>query len=175
MKDIPEFEGKYAITSCGKVWSYKHKKFLKPKCVRGYARVDLVDKDNKVHQLNVHRLVALTYISNPSHLPFVNHKDENKLNNCLRNLEWCSCQYNNVYGTRLKRVWENMSDTGRQNIRESLVKARSKAVRCIETGTVYCSAAEAQRQTGISHSHIGSVCRGARRRCGGYHWEYYNE
>lgn len=175
MRDIPGFEGKYAVTSCGKVWSYKHRKFLKPKCVRGYSRVDLVDKDNVIHQLNIHRLVALTYIPNPENLPFVNHKDECKTNNSVQNLEWCTCQYNNVYGTRLKRVWENMSVDGRENILRTLVRARSKPVRCVDTGVDYASAADAQRKTGICGSHIGSVCTGNRNRAGGFRWAYVYE
>lgn len=79
MRDIPGFEGLYAVTSCGKVWSYKSKKFIKPYRIgNGYLAVKLAGKNYRVH-----RLVAMTYIPNPENLPFVNHKDENKHNNCL--------------------------------------------------------------------------------------------
>ena len=55
----------------------------------------------------VHRLVAFAFLQNPNQYPQINHKDENKLNNKLENLEWCSVLYNNKYGTRLKRVSES--------------------------------------------------------------------
>lgn len=169
MKDIPRFEGKYAVTSCGKVWSYKHKKFLKPQTVKGYSRVVLVDKDNKVHQCNIHRLVAITYIPNPDNLPCVNHKDEIRTNNCVDNLEWCTYQYNNTYGTRLEKVSKKSK---KNELWKYGVEAIKTAVRCVETGVVYESAMEAARQLGISHSHIGCCCTGKRKTTGGYHWMF---
>ena len=86
MKDIKSFEGKYAVTSCGKVWSYRSKKFLKPeKMKNGYLRVDLCGK----HYF-IHRLVAETYLSNPDNLPEVHHIDANKEHNYINNLQWMS-------------------------------------------------------------------------------------
>lgn len=69
----------------------------------GYLRVSLV-KNKKSYFVPVHRLVALMFISNPDNLPCVNHKDENKQNNCVDNLEWCSISYNNNYGHRQQKV-----------------------------------------------------------------------
>lgn len=60
--------------------------------------------DGKRKNLRVHRLVAEAFIPNPNNLPMINHKDENKTNNNVENLEWCSCAYNNTYGERLKKV-----------------------------------------------------------------------
>ena len=104
MRDIKNYEGLYAVTSCGKVWSYKYKKFLKPKCEKnGYMRIMLCkDGQRKMHSL--HRIVAEAYIPNPNNLPQVNHKDENKANNCLQNLEWCDAKYNHNYGTINERI-----------------------------------------------------------------------
>ena len=104
MKDVVGYEGLYAVTSCGKVWSYKNKKFLNPYTdgCRGYLQVNLC-KDGKVKTYKIHRLVAEAYIPNPDNLPQVNHKDENKTNNCLQNLEWCDAKYNNNYGTRIEK------------------------------------------------------------------------
>ena len=104
MKDIKNYEGLYAITSCGKVWSYKSKRFLRPfSNTKGYLQVEL-HKDCKKKKYLIHRLVTEAYLPNPENLPQVNHKDENKANNCLQNLEWCDPKYNANYGTRNKKV-----------------------------------------------------------------------
>ena len=94
MRDIPGYESLYAVTSCGKVWSYRRKKFLKPSDNGlGYLQVKL-SKDGKTKTYKVHRLVAEAFISNPLNLPQINHKDENRANNALLNLEWCDAAYN---------------------------------------------------------------------------------
>ena len=104
MKDVVGYEGLYAVTSCGKVWSYRNECFLKPKYTRnGYLIVALC-KDGQKKWYRIHRLVAEAYLPNPENLPQVNHKDENKTNNCLQNLEWCDAKYNNNYGTHNERV-----------------------------------------------------------------------
>ena len=134
MKDIKNYEGIYGITSCGKVWSYRRKKFLKPKDNgNGYLQVILY-KDKEKKSCYVHRLVAEAYIPNNENLPQINHKDENKTNNCLQNLEWCDAKYNYNYGTRNEKIsnslkkpilqydldgnfireWECTSDVGRE-------------------------------------------------------------
>ena len=104
MKDIVGYEGLYAITTEGEVWSYKSKKFLKPGVShKGYLFVNLC-KNWYVKCVRVHRLVATAYIPNPENHPQVNHKDENKTNNCLQNLEWCDGKYNHNYGTINERI-----------------------------------------------------------------------
>lgn len=70
---------------------------------RGYLRITLFNKNGR-RQYFVHRLVAQAFINNDKNLPAINHKDENKLNNCVDNLEWCDNKYNNNYGTRGKRI-----------------------------------------------------------------------
>lgn len=104
MKDVVGYEGLYAVTSCGKIWSYQSQKFLKPRVNNnGYLFVDLC-KNGKVKKFYVHRLVAEAYIPNQNNLPQINHKDENKTNNCLQNLEWCDAKYNSNYGTRNEKI-----------------------------------------------------------------------
>ena len=144
MKDIKGYEGLYAVTSCGRVWSYRRKKFLEPKRgVKGYLFVTLC-KDGKVKNYRIHRLVAEAYIPNHENLPQVNHKDENKANNCLQNLEWCDAIYNINYGTRNDKIkkpilqytlngefvreWPSARDVG-QEVRANIVhclKGRNK-------------------------------------------------
>lgn len=103
MKDIIGFEGLYSITDQGNVWSYYTNKFLKPVLgANGYLKVTLV-KDGKKYTKAVHRLVAETFILNPDNLSLVNHKDENKMNNSVDNLEWCNHLYNSNYGTHPER------------------------------------------------------------------------
>lgn len=102
MKDIPGYEGLYAVTTDGRVWSYPkhwHKrshsgKWLSASITKGgYAKVSLRKQKNAKHYL-VHRLVALTYIDKPDGKPAINHKDGEKLNNCVDNLEWCTWKEN---------------------------------------------------------------------------------
>lgn len=174
MKDIPNFEGKYAITEKGEVWSYKHKKYLKPKIMNGYSRVDLVDKENKVHQCNIHRLVALTFLPNPDDLPCVNHKDEVRTNNHVDNLEWCTYKYNSNYGSASEKIRTNKTAEGWKRCWEASSKARSKPVKCVETGKIYKNAEEAKRILNIINAHINDCCNGKRKVAGGYHWEFMN-
>lgn len=104
MKDVKGYEGLYAVTSCGKVWSYRNECFLKHRAAtNGYLLVDL-HKDGKRKTYSLHRLVAMAYIPNPENLPQINHRDENKANNCLQNLEWCDASYNNNYGTHIEKI-----------------------------------------------------------------------
>ena len=105
MRDIKGFEGIYAITSCGKVWSYRSKKFIKPYEWKGYLKVNLY-LNGQVKKCRVHRLVAEAYIPNPEGKPQVNHLDENKTNNNVNNLEWATAKENSNYGTRTQRMIE---------------------------------------------------------------------
>ena len=104
MKDIQGYEGLYAITSRGKIWSYRSNKFLKPyKSNKGYLYVKLF-KNGIGKAYSIHRLVALNYIPNPENKEQVNHKDENKENNCINNLEWMTNYENCHYGTKNLRI-----------------------------------------------------------------------
>ena len=157
MKDIKNYEGLYAITSCGKVWSYRTKKFLKPWAnERGYLQVSL-RKDKETTAFLIHRLVAEAYLDNPNNYETVDHIDFNKTNNCVNNLQWMSRSEN----SRKKRDYSRFGGL--------------KPVRCIELNTIYPSITEAARCLNLVPSGISMVCRGKRKRTGGYHWEFVKE
>lgn len=109
-KDIQGYEGLYQISSLGRVkafprpipGAYKNREFIKKTSHDnyGYPIVGL-SKNGKSKTFTIHRLVAKAFIPNPDCLKEVNHKDENKDNNCEDNLEWCTTQYNLTYGHRL--------------------------------------------------------------------------
>lgn len=115
-KSIKDLKG-YEVSSLGNVRSidrsiigkdgvkqhFKGNIISKFKDSRGYIAVTLTYKNNYKRFL-VHRLVAEAFIPNPNNYPCINHKDENKSNNNVDNLEWCTVKYNNSYGDRIKRI-----------------------------------------------------------------------
>lgn len=97
MRDIPDYEGRYAVTSCGKIWSYKFKRFLKPFPDKdGYMVCNLISADYKRHRERVCRLVAKTYIPNPDNLDTVDHIDCIKTHDYIDNLRWLSRSDNSL-------------------------------------------------------------------------------
>lgn len=118
-RDIANYEGRYQISSLGNVkrlaYSYidtwgtgrfrqKSEIVLKTRPNKfGYKMIDLRLYGQR-KRVYVHRLVAQAFIPNPNNLPQVNHKDENKLNNNVDNLEWCTHAYNQQYGTKNQRM-----------------------------------------------------------------------
>lgn len=159
MKDIKGYEGLYAVTSCGKVWSYKRKCFLKPwSNGNGYLLVCLC-KDGKVEKIRVHRLVANAYIPNYNNLPEVNHKDEVRYHNWLNNLEWTTHKDNCNYGT----------------CREKIAEAIKKPVYCVELDRVFDSVKEAAKELRVYATNICVCCRNNHRRTNGYHFKYVEE
>lgn len=151
MKDIKGYEGLYAITSCGKVWSYRNKKFLKPSNDEsGYLRVNLY-KNGVRENKQIHRLVAEAYLPNPNNYDTVDHIDFNTTNNCVNNLQWM-----------------------RRN--ENCKKQRSvRKIYCFENEKIYESQAQAAKELGLDQGNISRVCRGIFKQTGGYHFEFIEE
>ena len=146
----------YCIDEYGNIYSLKSHKYLsQQKGKDGYYYVNLC-KDGLRKIIAVHRLVAMNFIDNPYELPMVNHKDENRENNALSNLEWCTEKYNTNYGTA----------------RERQAAKIKRAVVCIETGEVFLSQTEAGKSKGFNHQHICNCCKGKAQTAGGYHWRY---
>lgn len=104
-KDIDGYEG-YQITSWGRVFNRKTGKFVLQEInAKGYLRVDLYNEQGKKH-MKVHRLVAQAFLDNPDGKPQVNHKDGNKQNNSITNLEWVTNKENCEHARRLKEQIE---------------------------------------------------------------------
>ena len=110
-KDIKGYEGLYQISNFGNVKSLNYNHTCKEKLLKqmlqnhGYFCVSLF---KPLKRFQIHRLVAEAFIPNPDNLPQVNHKDEDKANNHVGNLEWCTYKYNINYGSRNKRISESL-------------------------------------------------------------------
>lgn len=160
-KDVSNYVGIYQVSNFGNVRSIRQNQSqqIKPFITNsGYKVVRLYN--NNMKRYLVHRLVAQEFIDNPQNLPIVNHKDENKLNNCVDNLEWCTYSYNSNYGH------------GKGN----MIKNKSKKVLQFSLDGKFIaefpSALEAERKLGISHSDISKCCRGKCKQYRGYIWKF---
>lgn len=161
MRDVVGFEGLYAVTSCGKVWSYKKKRFLTGWVTGNGYRLVILRKNKKSYRRRVHILVAEAYLGRPEDPTYtdVGHLDDNRLNNNINNLKWMTRS-------------ENL-DTDSFREKQS-VKYFTK-IRCVETGEIYNSQRDAARAIGIHPYGITSVLMGRQKTAGGYHWERTDE
>lgn len=170
-RDISKLGGSYQVSNLGRVrsltrrtpnrggWQTRKGQILKPEKARnGYLRITLWTNGKPKHYL-IHRLVAQTFLPNPHNFPQVNHKDENKLNNCISNLEWCSEKYNKNYGTFKKRV----------------AKAKAKPVIQLDlngkTIKIWSSTKECSKNNFVP-SDVAKCCRGERKVHKGFMWRY---
>lgn len=177
-KDIPDYEGLYQVSNGGQVRSldrtvYNPKgetKKIKGKIIaqhlvgHGYRHL-VLSKGGKIKGYLVHRLVAQAFVSNPHGFNQVNHKDENKLNNCADNLEWCDSLYNNNYGTVKERH-------AKAQINHPVL---SKPVEMLKDGKVirdFPSIKEAVRVMGCKRQGIYACCNGIQKHHYGYQWQY---
>ncbi len=146
------------VSSCGRIKTWHGNISCGTKTKEGYMNT-VIKKKNYF----IHRLVAETFLPNPKNLPTVNHKDANKSNNNLDNLEWATKKDQMVH-----------------IIANNLVKNKpvKKVTQYTLSGKIiqsYDSIAEASRITGANNAHISAVCKGKENHCGGYKWGYTTE
>ena len=154
--EIEGFEN-YEVSNLGKVRNIKSGRMLKPYLNHGYLMLCLYGY-NKRKNLLLHRIIATAFIDNHEEKPCVNHIDENKLNNDLSNLEWCTERENAIHGTRTKRVAEKLSQKVIQlDLNDNILN-------------VFKSMRQAERETGIDATSISACCNGKRKSAGKYKW-----
>lgn len=166
-KDIPKYEEKYQASNFGNIRSktYEGRNIIKnlklTKRKDGYLQVQLYEK-----KFLVHRLVAITFLGNKENL-VVNHKDGNKENNNVNNLEWVTSSENTIhaYNNSLKKKYY-----GKNNWNSKPVYQFDENNRLVD---IHESVSRATKDTGIKH--ISCCCLGKRKTAGGYIWRYANE
>ena len=165
---IKGYEDTYAVSNLGRVRNIKTGRILKPtRLTTGYMKVDLY-KDGKKKMYYVHRLVLSTFKANPDNKTEVNHRDENKENNALNNLEWATPKENANHGTRNARIVTTHKTNG-------FYDKISKPIYCITNNTIYKSAHEAARQLNLHQGSINRCLKGKFKQTGGYQFKYYTE
>lgn len=163
-KPIIGYEGLYEVSNFGRIKSIKTNKIMKySKNKKGYCRISLYSKNAKRKKKTyfVHRLVAEVFLLNAEKLPFINHKDENKENNNVNNLEWCDAKYNNNYGTKNIRT-----------IRNKKIQQLDKNNNIIKN---WNSIKEASETLNIKSSNIVACLKGRQKTSGGFCWKYMIE
>lgn len=128
---------KYEVSNNGDVRNIKTGKVLKHTLTKGYHYVEITNKDNERKRVRVHRLVANAFIPNPYNLETVNHKDLNKGNNNVENLEWMTYADNNRHSMEKqgRRITEAFLNSFKINQRKGQ-EAMSKKVGVIENGEI---------------------------------------
>lgn len=152
-KPVKGYEGLYEASNLGNIKSVSRDSLLSSHRInRGYLSVSLYRNGVGKRHL-IHRLVAQSFIPNPNNLPYINHKDENPLNNRVDNLEWCDQTYNVNYGSAQERL--SLAKIGKGRGMKILQYSMSNTL--IKS---YNSASQIQRELGFNTTPILNCCRG---------------
>lgn len=160
-RKIPDFP--YSVSEEGDVRNDQTGYVLKWfQSEHGYCRVRL-SRNKEVNNFFVHRLVASAFIPNPENKREVNHKDGNKTNNSVSNLEWVTSSENKIHSSRVLGNKFKITPQAQQ----LAAKARRKAVICVDNGEVFESITSAAKFVGVSQStlsrhllYLHSPCKG---------------
>ena len=157
---------RYSVNEKGEIRNDKTGFTLKPVIGdRGYAQVTLCPSYKTAP---VHRLVAMAFLPREQGKNQVNHKNGNRKDNRVENLEWCTAQEN------IRHKYDVLGYKGDKQI-EIMKDINSFAVVCVETSAQYPSMADAARSARTSSGHICECVRGKRKTAGGYHWALAEE
>lgn len=163
--EVPGYETLYKVSNKGRIKSMTYNKILKQSFLNsGYARIILC-KEGKIKAFSVHRLVAIAFIPNPDNYRYVNHKDENKLNNCVENLEWCSA----IQNLKHSNVIETMLNASH--------KANEKTVLMFHKGKFiaeYESITKAAEAINTFQQHVTNCLYGKQKTTRGYSFKFKN-
>ena len=173
-KDIKGYEGLYQVSNLGNIRRIKFinnitekEKITKLKPGKNTYLQVLLSKNGKSKTKNIHRLVAEAFIPNPNNYPQVNHKDENKHNNCVDNLEWCTRIYNMNYGNVRKKISKSHQ---KENLKKrKVILQYNKNMIFIKEYNGIC---EAVKETKIDKSSIIKCCKNKSKTAGNYIWKY---
>jgi hypothetical protein len=181
IKEIPGYEGYYAISKDARVFSLERTIFdkngkakkikfkeLKQKNQNGYMAVHF-RKENTDKIFLVHRLLMIAFVENKDNKEYVNHIDGNKSNNRLSNLEWCTAAENTKHAIDVLKVKPSMlGKTGINHKRSRKVMATN-----VKTGEkIYFDALMDAKRAGFKASEVCSCCRGLQKTHYGMKWQY---
>jgi hypothetical protein len=158
-----EYFTKYEISNNGIVRNINTKYIYKQYNRNGYSAINLYSDIAKNQNFSIHRLVAQTFIENPNNYEIVNHKDGNKLNNNVENLEWCTCKQNTNHALDNKLIKLHVKKVNQYSYDGS---------KLIKT---YNSIRDAEKETGISNKQISKVCRNKMPTAHGFVWKYVDD
>lgn len=161
----------YEVSNLGRI--RRNGKILKPVLKNGYHSVGL-SKGGVVSVKYIHRLVCESFLENPENRPQVNHKDFDRTNNVLSNLEWCTPKENNVHAsTKNGRKYIGLKGALNPNYNNrGSINPNSKAVKCITNGVIYGSRKEAARELGLNAGNITNICNGKRKTINGLTFQW---
>ncbi len=173
-KDIPNFEGLYQINEKGEVKDL-NRNYIRKNSISttGYYSIRL-RKNKKYKNFLIHRLIALLFIPNPNKYPIINHKDSNRLNNDIDNIEWCTHKQNTkamIDQERNIAPWKDKK--GKLNHRSKPVLQFDRDMNFIKE---WENAMEIQRELGFLAGNVSACCRGNKNYsyAYGFIWKYKN-